>query len=180
MKKIISLIIAVFVLVSFASAIGVTYPHPQNIELTPEQQSYFSFQIQSDDFPIVCVPNVEDDAGLELAFNQQYTIGANQKFNVKPQVIVPKQTPIGEYRAVFCIECSPSAESEGSRIIPKICNLPITVNVVSERTNPNMFEEEKSYLTVWITFLIVAIVILVLIIFYLVRRRSALSRTKQR
>ena len=170
MKKIIITILAIIFVTSLVSAIGVTYPHPQNIELKPGQSSYFTFQIQSDDYPLICVPSIQDNDGLELAFNPQYEIEANQKFNVKPQIIIPKQTPFGNYQAKFCIECSPSEEVEGSRIIPKICDLPITVNVVSERTRENMLEP-VSYFSIWITFLIIAILVLALVIFYLIRRK---------
>ena len=169
-KQIIATIITLVFLTSLVSAIGVTYPHPQNIELKPGQSSYFTFQIQSDDFPLVCIPSVQDNAGLELAFNQEYIVEPNQQFNVKPQIIIPKQTPFGDYKATFCIECSPSGDVEGSRIIPRICNLPITANVVSERTRENMLEP-TSYFVIWITFLIIAIVILALVIFYLIRKK---------
>ena len=174
MKKIITTILAIIFVTSLVSAIGVTYPHPQNIELKPGQSSYFTFQIQSDDYPLICVPSIQDNDGLELAFNPQYEIEANQKFNVKPQIIIPKQTPFGNYQAKFCIECSPSGEVEGSRIIPKICDLPITVNVVSERTRENMLEP-VSYFSIWITFLIIAILVLALVIFYLIRRKRRTS-----
>ena len=174
MKKIITTILAIIFVTSLVSAIGVTYPHPQNIELKPGQSSYFTFQIQSDDYPLICVPSIQDNDGLELAFNPQYEIEANQKFNIKPQIIIPKQTPFGNYQAKFCIECSPSEEVEGSRIIPKICDLPITVNVVSERTRENMLEP-VSYFSIWITFLIIAILVLALVIFYLIRRKRKTS-----
>jgi len=175
MKKLITTtIFAIILTTSLISAIGVTYPHPQNIELKPGQSSYFTFQIQSDDFSLICVPSVQDNAGLELAFNQQYEVEANQKYNIKPQIIIPKQTPFGNYKAIFCIECSPSGEVEGSRIIPKICNLPVTANVVAERTRDNMLEPE-GYFGLWITFLIIAIVILALVILYLIRRKRRLS-----
>jgi len=174
MKKIITTILAIIFVTSLVSAIGVTYPHPQNIELKPGQSSYFTFQIQSDDFPLICVPSIQDRAGLELAFNPQYEIEANQKFNIKPQIIIPKQTPFGNYQAKFCIECSPSEEVEGSRIIPKICDLPITANVVSERTRENMLEP-VSYFSIWITSLIIAIIVLALVIFYLIRRKQRTS-----
>ncbi len=179
MKKIITLMIAsifVVLVANFVFAMGVTYPHPQNIELKPGQSSYFTFQIQSDDFPLVCVPIIEDAAGLEFAFNTQYNVGANQKFSVKPQIIVPKQTPFGDYKASFCIECEPSREVEGSKIIPRICNLPVTVSVVTERTRKNIFEEELGYIWLWITLLIIAIIILAIVIFYLVRRRARAAK----
>lgn len=174
MKKIIITILAIVFITSLVSAIGITYPHPQNIELKPGQSSYFTFQIQSDEYSLICIPSVQDNAGLELAFNPQYEIEANQKYNVKPQIIVPKQTPYGDYKAQFCMECSPSEDVEGSRIIPKICDLPITANVVSERTRDNMLEP-TSYFGLWITFLIIAIVILALVIFYLIRRKRRSS-----
>jgi hypothetical protein len=168
-------VVSLVSLVSLVSAIGVTYPHPQNIELKPGQSSYFTFQIQTDDFPLTCIPSVQDNAGLEFAFNPQYDVEARQKFNVKPQVIIPKQTPYGNYKATFCIECDPAGEIEGSRIIPRICDLPITVNVVTERTRKNMLEE-VSYLWLWMTLLIVAIVVLAITIFYLIRRRSRAAK----
>lgn len=171
MKKILISIILTIFLASIVSAIGVTYPHPQNIELRPGQSTYFTFQIQSDDFPLICVPLIQDKAGLEFAFNQQYEIEPNQKFVVKPQLIVPKQTSYGLHEASFCIECSPSGEIEGSKIVPRICNLPVTANIVAERTRVNMLEEEVSYYYIWVTLLTIAIIILAIIIFYLIRRR---------
>jgi hypothetical protein len=161
MKKQITIItITMIFLTSLVSAIGVTYPHPQGIELKPGQSSYFTFQIQSNDFPLVCVPVIQDNAGLELAFNPEYEVGINQALNIKPH-----------YKATFCVECTPAIEAEGSRIIPKICGLPITANVVAERTRENMLEPE-SYFGLWITFLIIAIVILALAILYLVRKKQ--------
>lgn len=176
MKKQITLATTVFAMIfaiSIVSAIGFTSPNPQNIELTPGQASYFTFQIQADkDFGIICVPTVQDTNGLELAFNQEYTVEAGQRYNVKPQVIVPKQTPFGNYKATFCIECEPSEDVEGSRIIPGICDMPVTVNVVGERTTGNLLEPASAdYFMIWVTLLAVAIVILAMVIFYLVRRR---------
>jgi len=174
MKKVISLTIAMIFLISFVSAIGITYPQPQNIELRPEESSYFTFQIQSDNFPLSCVPIIEETQGLELAFNQEYQVEARQRYNVKPQIIVPKQTAFGSYQASFCMECSPSEDVEGSKIIPRICNLPVTVNVVSDRTQDNMFDSTAGgNFMIWISLLILSVVLLAAIIFYLVRRRSA-------
>ena len=173
MKKILLLLITTIFLVSSVLAIGVTYPHPQNIELVPGQASYFTFQIQTDDFPVSCVPVTEELSGLELAFNPQYQVEEYQRFNIKPQVLVPKQTAFGSYRATFCMECTPSGDVEGSKIIPRVCGLPITVNVVAERTRTNVFEEEpKAFFGIWITLLIIAIIILAIIIFYLIRKRK--------
>jgi len=159
---------------SVVSAFGVSYPQPQNIELKPGQSSYFTFQIQTDDFPVTCVPVVESMGELELAFNQQYEVEANMRYNVKPQVIVPKQTGLGNYETSFCVECSPSEDVEGSRIIPRVCNLPITVNVVAERTRQNLLEETTAA-AVWVlilVFLSVSILILAAVVFYLVARRK--------
>ncbi len=175
MKKIITTLFTIIFLINLISAIGITYPHPQDIELKPGQSSYFTFQIQSDDFPLICVPSIQEDAGLEFAFNPQYEIEANQKYNVKPQIIIPKQTPFGNYEANFCIECSPSQEVEGSKIIPRICDLPITVNIRSERTRTNMLEKTESLLILWISLLIIAIVILTIIIFYLIKKKRRAS-----
>jgi len=171
MKKIITIWIAIMVSISFVNAIGITYPYPQNIELKPGQSSYFTFQIQSDDFPLTCIPIVQDNAGLELAFNPEYGVEADQNYDAKPQIIIPKKTPYGNYKATFCMECSPDTDVQGSKVISKICNLPITANVVSERTGRNV-NEEISYFYIWITFLIIAIIVLALIIFYLIRKRS--------
>ena len=170
----ISLFALIFFSINLVSAIGVSYPIPQNIQLKPSQSSYFTFQIQTDEYPVTCVPLVEETSGLELAFNQQYLVEANQRYNVKAQVIVPKQTAFGEYQATFCMECTPSGETEGSRIIPRVCKLPITVDVVSDRSRENRFEQEAAnYVIVWITLLVLSILVLVLIIFYLIRRRRA-------
>lgn len=161
--------------ISFVSSLGVSYPLPQNMELLPGQSSYFQFQIQTDDFPVNCVPIIEETNGLELAFQQKYTVEANQKHVVKPQVIVPKQTAFGNYEATFCIECTPSEEVEGSRIIPTVCGLPLTVGVVSERTGVNLYEETAAanYM-IWVTLLSVSIIVLAMVIFYLVRRRRVM------
>ena len=160
----------------FVSAIGITHPFPQTLQLTPGQSSYFSFQIQSGDIPLKCVPLIENTNGLELAFNQFYEIDANQKYNVEPQIIVPEKTAYGTFTASFCMECSPGTGSnvEGSAIIPKICNLPVTVNVVSERTGKNAFDEEEkgNGLIVALLILSLAILVLAIIIFYLVARRK--------
>jgi len=168
---ILSSVVFLVLVISVVSAVGVSYPHPQNIELRPGESSYFTFQIQADNFPLVCIPEIENAAGLEFAFNQQYEIEANQRYNVKPQLIVPKQTGLGNYKATFCVECAPSEDVSGSKIIPKVCNLPVTANVVSERTRPNMFEEEGLGVFVWITLLVAAIIILAIIILVLVKRR---------
>jgi len=172
MRKIISLLVAAIFLASFVYAIGASFPRPQNIELTPGQSSYFAFQIQTDESPVSCVPVIQETQGLELAFNQKYDVEANEKYVVKPQVIVPEQTPFGDYTATFCVECTPISEAEGSKVIPKICGLPITVKVVSERTRENMFEPAPAGYDLWITLLIIAIVILAIIIYYLIRKKS--------
>ena len=174
-KKHLVFLVLVLFSISFVSAMGVTYPQPQNIELAPGQSSFFTFQIQSDDFPLTCVPIIEETQGLELAFTQEYNIEANQKYNIKPQVIIPKDTPVGAYKALFCMECSPSEEVAGSKIIPRFCNLPVTVNVVSERTRPNKFDEAENNIVIWITLLAISIVILAIVIFFLVRKRFSYS-----
>lgn len=176
MKKIITLLIASIFVAGFVFAIGVTYPHPQNIELKSGQSSYFTFQIQSDNFPLICVPIVEDLQGLEIAFNPQYEVDANQRYNVKPQIIIPKQTPLGNYKITFCIECEPAEEVEGSRIIPRVCSLPVTLNVVAERTRKNILEEKPSYTWILITLLIIAIIILAIVIFYLIKRKTRIAK----
>lgn len=170
-----NLIIAIILSVSTVCAIGVTYPYPQNIELKPGQSSYFAFQIQSDDSPISCIPIVEDSKELELAFSQNYDVEASSKLNVKAQVIAPKTIPTGEQKSIFCIECSPSGTASGSKVVSRICNLPVTVNIVTERTGKNMLEN-NNYLRIWITFLIAAIVILSLIILFLVVKRFKSAR----
>jgi len=174
MMKIINLLIAGIFLISIVSAIGVTVPQPQNIELKPGQASFFTFQIQSDDFPLICIPILQEAGGLELAVNQQYEVEPNQRYVVKPQVIAPQQSGFGNYKATFCISCSPSEEVEGSKVVTEVCNLPVTVDVVSERTRENMFEEEIGpAMGLWITLLLVAIVFLAIVIFYLIRKRSS-------
>ena len=172
-SKLLAFVLLSFLMANVASALGVTYPYPQNIELKPGQSSYFTFQIQTDNFPVSCVPSIGETGGLELAFAQKYDIESNQRYNVKPQVIVPKQTGFGNYKTTFCIECTPSNDVSGSRIIPKVCNLPVTVNIVSDRTRTNALEETGN--VVWIIVLIsfaISIVILASIIFYLVVKQK--------
>ena len=161
--------------VSFISAFGVSYPQPQNIELKPGQASFFTFQIQTDDFPVDCVPIIDDAGELELAFNQEYKVEANQRYNIKPQIIVPKETGFGNYKTTFCVECTPAGDISGSKVIPRVCNLPITVNVVAERTMTNLLEEPKAEFGWMLVMIVLAFAILILasIIYYLVRRRRA-------
>lgn len=172
-NRITSIFFIILLSFSFVNAIGITQPQPQNIELKPGQSSFFTLQVQSDDFPLKCVPIVRETGGLELAFNQEYNIGANQAFNIKPQVIVPKETGFGNYQANFCLECTPSGDFSGSRVVPVICNLPVSVNVVSERTRENRFDEagQIGFLTV-LVILSIAILILAVVIFFLVARRK--------
>ena len=173
-KKVILSLLLVLVSFSFVAAIGVTHPQPQNIQLKPGESSYFALQVQSDNFALKCVPVVEDSKGLELAFSPEYNIEPNMQYNIKPQVVVPKKTAYGSYKALFCMECSPAEDVEGSKIIPRICNLPITVDVVSERTGANMFDQKAAGLAIWVVVLVslsVAILVLSTVIYYLVRRR---------
>ena len=173
-KKYFGIVLVFFLTVSFASAFGVTHPFPQSIELKPGQSSFFSFQIQADNFPLKCVPVIEQTGGLELAFNQEYNVEANQRFNVKPQVIVPKETGFGTYSTMFCMECVPSGDVEGSRIVPRVCNIPLEVSVVSERTGVNAFEESSGnigFISI-LAILSISILVLVVIIFYIISRRK--------
>jgi len=169
--------VAILLLTTLVCAIGVIQPRPKNIELKPGEASYFTFQVQSDDFPLECVPTVDDAGGLELAFNQEYQVGANEKYNIQPQVIVPEKTGYGDYEATFCMECFPMGDIEGSVIVPRFCGLSVTANVVSDRTRPNMFDE-KGGQAGWMFVMVIlafAILILAAVIYYLVRRRKRVS-----
>ena len=89
-KKTIIIFLGLILLVSVVSALGITAPRPQNIQLQPGESTSFNFQIQSDSTPVTCVPVIEESDGLELAFNQEYVVGGNERYVVQPRVIVPK------------------------------------------------------------------------------------------
>jgi hypothetical protein len=171
-SKIFTLVMFGILLVSIVSALGVTHPQPQNIELKPGQSGFFTLQVQADDFPLKCVPIIRDNGGLELAFNQEYNIEANQDFIIQPQVIVPDKASFGDHQANFCLECAPTGEVVGSRVIPVICDLPVTVDVVSDRTRVNKFEDtgQLGFIAV-LTILSISILILAIVVFYLVVRK---------
>jgi hypothetical protein len=168
----IAVLIASLVIFSLGlvSAIGITYPHPQDIELQKGESSSFVFQIQAQDFAIRCIPTIEESQGLEITLEKEYIVSANERLNVKGTVKLPSDMSLGDYKATFCIECSPSELSGGSTVKTRTCSLPVTVAGVDKRTRKNAFDVEKAMTLLWVI-LVIAILILILLIWYLIKKR---------
>ncbi|MFH1500999.1 MAG: hypothetical protein ABIE22_03575 [archaeon] len=173
MKRIILTLLLGIFLASVVSAVGVTFPQPQNMELRPGENNYFIFQIQSDHFPIICIPEIESSDNLQIILEDNYTVAQNQRFNVQGEVVLSKGASFGDYKTTFCILCMP-LESEGSTVNIKTCGLPVTVSAVAQRSGPNLYEPPSpSYLIPVIVILSIAIIILLaIIIIYLYRKRK--------
>jgi len=177
MKKttiLISAVLLAMASLSLVSAIGVTYPHPQDIELLPGEETSFVFQIQAHDFDVKCVPVIEETQGLEITLNKEYIVQINERLNVKGKVKLPADMSSGDYKATFCIECSPLQASSGSSVKQRTCNLPVTVKGVSERTRQNSFDIEQGERTLLWTILILVVLILLVIlsIWYVLKKRK--------
>ena len=173
MKKINLFITAIFLVIAsltLVSAIGVSFPHPQNIELKPGESTSFTFQIQSHDFAVKCIPEMQETQGLEITLDKEYALEANQRLNVKGKVQLPSDMNAGNYEAQFCIECSPLGEESGSAVKQKVCNLPVTVVGVNERTRQNIFDAEEQESLLWII-LVIVLVILITLIKYITKKR---------
>lgn len=163
MKKIYFYGIMFLALIYAASAIGVTRPIPQEIQLLPGQSNSFKFQIQSDDYAIDCTYDLEMESILDVGFETpKIVLQANEKEYVTGTITAPEDAPSGEYSTKFCVRCSPLVKEEGkSSTRFNYCDLPLSVSIVSQRTKENILEipeVQKPPYMLWIWAILIAII----------------------
>lgn len=164
------LFLALFLLVLAKTAYaGATYPIPSEIELMPGEESRFKFVVTSPGTSDVdCTITPDLLVPFDIIFDEtEFSIleGSTAK-SVTGTVYVSGDTTVGAYKETFSVTCTPSLGEgvEGSTVSTTTKGLPISVNVVSERTRENMnipTGEQPSQIPVYFYYVIVIIIILI-------------------
>jgi hypothetical protein len=183
MKTIFTLIMALLVTVSFASAWGVTYPQPQELQLLRGEAARFWVTIDA------AQSNYNLSCDL-VGFGNQDLI---TEFDVGNQLMVPKgkvkalygtvtagaTAPYGMQSLNFCPNCKEVKPSEeGTGVMGKYC-VPYDIYIVSRKTKENPQDQippkhVANYLYYYIAG--AAVVLLVLIIYLIIMLRKRKSK----
>lgn len=165
MKKILPLILGVLMLIQIAYA-GVTNPLPTELNLFKGEEGRFKFQIQAvtSDQDLGCLVSSAEDSPIKVLFDYgKVIVPAGTIKEVYGTIRVPEDAKQGQYETKFCVSCGAVEAGGGTTVRIDTCDLPIKVNVISERTKENMNVPSKEpptvlYLIIIITFIsIVAI-----------------------
>lgn len=142
MKKIIILIALSLILVE-SSLASSSIIYPLELQLKPGDTGRFNFGIKSD-YAIHCRFSNEHKTNLIIRFDQdEGDIDNTKMFN--GNVKVPENLIYGYYEESLCVFCEKINENvAGSVVKEENCGIPISVNVVEERTKENYYVAEKA------------------------------------
>ena len=170
MNKIIIYSIIILVFINFVNA-GVVFPIP-DLQLKPGETGRFQFLITGSP-PLKCTVNTDHKTPLNVEFDNIEVIIESQSQPYYGSVKVSENTAFGKYKETFCVSCEPLGEGGGSSLRQSVCDVPINVEVVGERTKENIqFPEkpkEKIDAIAIIGLIVLIILIIVLILFGLKR-----------
>jgi hypothetical protein len=174
MKKTILFIVFALLLIELVSA-GVTNPLPSNIELLKGESGRFKFQIQNMDTSasdITCTYSLTSKPAFDVSFdNAETEVKAGTRQDVLGTVNVPGSLGTGSYSVEMCVSCSPNNAAAGANVQTNYCNIPLNVQVVPERTTPNLYVPEKeSNLSLYIA--ITLIIIIIAVLYILIRKKK--------
>ena len=145
---------------------GVTNPLPTELNLFKGESGRFKFQIQTvaSNREVECNYRLAEDSPLIVEFDPaEITVPAGTVREVRGTVTVPEEVGFGTYEEKFCISCRPTAGQTGTSVAIDTCDLPIKVNVVSERTKDNMYIPPKPSPFPWQTLVMISLVLAVVI-----------------
>ncbi len=170
--RIFSIIVGIILLSQLAYA-GVTNPLPSEMQLLEGESGRFKFQIQAitSEQDLICEPSLAEETSLDIDFDQKIiTVSAGSIKEAYGTVTAPDK--IGTYTESFCISCEPVSDIAGTSVQMDTCDLPITVDVVGEKTKENMtVEPEKPLPSVLILLMVAGIIAAAYIIFYIVKKK---------
>ncbi len=157
-------------------AIGISFPIPSEIEISPGESERFFYQIQHGGLPVSCTEQITDAEGLEIRFDENVKIlkeGNGKSFY--GSVIAPEDITNGDRIVKFCVTCTPLnvdiAGQQGAGMQFINCGIPINVKVIGERTRKNVpeipsLEEPFKIPEIPIYYYIIVILVLILLIIW--------------
>ncbi|MBW2980808.1 hypothetical protein KY360_05320 [Candidatus Woesearchaeota archaeon] len=185
MRKIILLMLGMLIISQIAYA-GVTNPLPTELNLFKGESGRFKFQIQTvaSNREVECNYRLAKESPLVVEFDPAgITVPAGTVREVRGTVSVPEEVDFGTYEEKFCISCRPTAGQTGTSVAIDTCDLPIKVNVVSERARDNMFVAPKPSVFPWqaaVMVLLVLAVIIALVVVYVFGKRRLLRKLEKK
>lgn len=173
MNKTMIYFVMVLVVINFVNA-GVVFPIP-DLELRPRDSGRFQFLITGSP-PLKCSVSVDHKTPLIVEFDNSEVIIESQSQPYYGSVKVPEDMAFGKYKETFCVSCEPLGEGGGSALRQSVCDVPINVEVVGERTRDNIqFPEkpkEKIDFVAIVGLIVLIILVIILILFGLKRERG--------
>jgi len=180
MKKILICTIMVLILSSIVFA-GVTNPLPTELNLLKGESGRFKFQVQTitSDQEVECTSSLSEESIFTIDFDPStITVPAGTVRDIYGTINVPKNLEYGTYEETFCLSCKPTQSSEGAAVLIETCNLPIKVNVVSERTRDNMYIPPKPFPLYGKVLIGIGGLALIAAIIYLLERKKKTAKQK--
>ena len=184
MRKIMVWLLSILIVAQIVYA-GVTNPLPTELNLFKGESGRFKFQIQTvaSNKELECSYALAEESPLIVEFDPAtIVVPAGTVRDVYGTVTVPGDLDFGTYEENFCISCKPTAGQAGTAVQIDTCDLPIKVNVVSERARDNMYVPPKETPFPW-QIIVIASVILVIIalsVIYVWGKRRLLKKLEER
>jgi len=181
MKKIMIWFLCMIVMMQIAFA-GVTNPLPSELNLFKGESGRFKFQVQTvaSNQEVECTASLAGESPLIVEFDPATIIvPAGTVRDVLGTVTVPDGVEYGTYEENFCISCAPTESLAGTSVKVDTCDLPIKVNVVSERARDNMYIPPKPFPLFWKIVLIAAVVVIAAAIIILLLRKKRSKRLEK-
>ena len=174
-------VIMIVILASFVAA-GVVFPIPE-LELRPGETGRFQYVIQTGSPPQKCTMALDGKTPLLVEFDDDEAIIDVPAKSLYGTVKVPENVEFKDYEETFCVTCDPLSEGSGSSVKQSVCQIPIKVKVVRERTKQNIQLPEKPKEKInpinIIGTIVLIILVIVLIVFGLKRPKKVKSKQKQ-
>lgn len=174
MKKILLSFLIIIVLLPNVFSLGITDPLPSTIEVETKDSARFKFNIETFSTPehLLCNIELDDNTDFSVEFDSgnEIEVLPNQRKELYGTIKTDSNIELKEYTRTFCIYCETLSDNKKSGVAVNknnVCGLPININVVTKRMNPNMAIPQsisKSYSTLIIS--IVIIISLILLLFY--------------
>ena len=162
---------------------GVTNPLPTELNLLKGESGRFKFQVQTitSDQEVECTSSLPEESIFTIDFDPPtITVPARSVQDIYGTVNVPKDIEFGTYEETFCLSCKPTQSPEGAAVLIETCNLPIKVNVVSERTRDNMYIPPKPFPLYGKVLIGIGGLALAAVIVYLLKRKKKTAKPKRK
>lgn len=170
------IILFIIILPIIYASWGVSYPN--KLELTRGESGRFKFGIDANQHEenMECTYNIPSTNLIIISDQEKINVNAKSITQVAGTINVPQDIKDGTYTEKFCVSCNDIIPKEpGTSVKANYCDIPLIVNVVSERTIQNPYvplkEEVKKIGIESSTILLIGVLIAaLLVLIYYIRK----------